>query len=423
MTEDIYKKILMKELIPALGCTEPIAIALAAAKAKEVLGGMPDKVLISCSGNIVKNVKGVTVPNSGGMKGITAAAVLGICGGNPDRGLQVLEGITEDDRLEARRLLRDKDIRIVLVEDEENLYLAVRLENGDGSSMVEIKYDHTRFYSIEKDGKKLFECDAVNGASEDTDKSCLSLNSIIEYADNVDLIENWDLVQVLERQISYNSAIADEGLTRRYGAEVGKTIMESGDPKDPRTRSKARAAAGSDARMGGSSLPVVINSGSGNQGITVSIPVIEFARSMEVPMDKLYRALIVSNLMAIHQKKYIGKLSAFCGVVSASAAASSGVGYLLDYDYETISNIVTNTIATTGGMVCDGAKPSCASKIAMALDNMIMAINMSKEGRTFHQGEGLVGSDVEETVRNIGRMARLGMKNTDTEILNIMIEN
>lgn len=416
-----FKAILMSELMPALGCTEPIAIALASAKAREVLGDFPEEVTLYCSGNIIKNVKGVTVPNSGGLKGIDIAACLGICGGESSKKLQVLEGLSEQDIGEARLQVGKKLVKVVLVEGEENLYLRAELRKGIETASVEIKYDHTRFYRIMKNGVVLFEDDIKIGGNEGIDKSALSLKNILDYADYADLHTNTDLTDLLDLQIAYNSAIADEGLNNKYGAQVGRTLMASGNENDPQTRAKARTAAGSDARMSGCNLPVVINSGSGNQGMTVSIPVIEFAQALQVPKDTLYRALLVSNLVAIHQKRFIGRLSAFCGVVSASAAAGAGIGYLHGYGYKTISSIIVNTIATTGGMVCDGAKPSCASKIAMALDNVLMAINMSKQGRTFLEGEGLVGSDVEETIENVGRMAKVGMKATDLEILKIMI--
>jgi len=419
---DNFKNILLHEMIPALGCTEPIAIALCSAKARAVLEEMPESALVLCSGNIVKNVSGVIVPNSGGLKGIDIAASLGIFGGNEENGLQVLEGISKENIAKAKQFVDNGNIQVKLVGAEENLYIRVILKKGSQSSEAEIKYDHTNFTEIMKNGVAFDKKNLYNQVAP-IDKAVLSIKKILEYATIVNFEENQDLKLILEAQIEFNSKISQEGLTRDYGASIGRTLMKIGDINNPATRSKAYSAAGSDARMGGCSLPVVINSGSGNQGLTVSLPVIEYAKFYQVTHDKLLRALIVSNLTAIHQKKYIGKLSAFCGVVSASAAAGAGIGYLNDLSYDEISQIITNTITSIGGMVCDGAKPSCASKIAIALDNMIMSLELVKNNKGFKPGEGIVGIDVEKTIRNIGLMAHEGMKSTDEVILGIMLEN
>lgn len=418
-----FRNIVIGELIPALGCTEPIAIALASARARAELRCEPsdiDHVDVYSSGNIVKNVKGVIVPNSGGLRGIEIASAMGICGGVEDLGLEVLDRVTEGQVAEAVRMVNEDKVKTVLVPEEPNLYLRVEMWAGSDHVSVEIKYDHTRINRIVKNDVVIKDehIDSIDHSNLDT--SNLSISRILEFANEVEL--DSELEGVLARQIKYNSQIAQEGITHRFGAEIGRTLLRTGDASDPRTRAKAYTAAGSDARMGGSALPVVINSGSGNQGMTVSIPVIEFAKAMHVNDEKLYRALLVSNLTAIHQKRFIGKLSAFCGVVSASAAAGAGIGYLKDFDYEKISMIITNVISTIGGMVCDGAKSSCASKIAMGLDNMLMAIHMAEHGRTFQPGEGLVGTNVEETIQNIGHMARHGMRTTDVEILKIMTQ-
>jgi len=419
---DNFKNILLNEMIPALGCTEPIAIALCSAKARAVLAEMPESAVVLCSGNIVKNVSGVIVPNSGGLKGIDIAASLGIFGGNEENGLQVLEGISEENIAKAKQFVDNGNIQVKLVGAEENLYIRVILKKGSQSAEAEIKYDHTNFTEIMKNGVAFDKKSLYNHVAP-IDKASLSIEKILEYATIVDFEENQDLKLILEAQIEFNSKISQEGLARDYGASIGRTLMKIGDINNPATRSKAYSAAGSDARMGGCSLPVVINSGSGNQGLTVSLPVIEFAKFYQVSHDKLLRSLIVSNLTAIHQKKYIGKLSAFCGVVSASAAAGAGIGYLNDLSYDEISQIITNTITSIGGMVCDGAKPSCASKIAIALDNMIMSLELVKNNKGFKPGEGIVGIDVEKTIRNIGLMAHEGMKSTDEVILGIMLEN
>ena len=419
---DNFKNILLNEMIPALGCTEPIAIALCSAKARAVLAEMSESAVVLCSGNIVKNVSGVIVPNSGGLKGIDIAASLGIFGGNEENGLQVLEGISEENIAKAKQFVDNGNIQVKLVGAEENLYIRVILKKGSQSAEAEIKYDHTNFTEIMKNGVAFDKKSLYNHVAP-IDKASLSIEKILEYATIVDFEENQDLKLILEAQIEFNSKISQEGLARDYGASIGRTLMKIGDINNPATRSKAYSAAGSDARMGGCSLPVVINSGSGNQGLTVSLPVIEFAKFYQVSHDKLLRSLIVSNLTAIHQKKYIGKLSAFCGVVSASAAAGAGIGYLNDLSYDEISQIITNTITSIGGMVCDGAKPSCASKIAIALDNMIMSLELVKNNKGFKPGEGIVGIDVEKTIRNIGLMAHEGMKSTDEVILGIMLEN
>ena len=420
-----FRDILMNDMITALGCTEPIAIALAGARAREELGvdaADIEKVDVYCSGNIVKNVKGVTVPNSGGLRGIDVAVALGIESGSSSRGLELLDRITPEHVEEANMLISDGRINVHLIDDEDNLYLRVEATAGSDEVTVEIKHDHTRFSRIEKNGEVLLE----RKTSVIDDALCcledLSLKRIIEYADAVDFDQEPELRRLLDRQVTLNSEIAQEGLKNTYGAEVGRTLLRTGDESDPRIRAKAYTAAGSDARMGGSGMPVVINSGSGNQGMTVSIPIAEYARALGVSDNKKRRALIVSNLLAIHQKQYIGKLSAFCGIVSAAAAAGAGIAYLEGCGYEVIVRTITNTLVTIGGMLCDGAKASCASKIAVSLDNALMALDMAKNGLTFGPGEGLVGNDVEETIANIGRIARDGMRETDLEILKIMTE-
>lgn len=418
---DAYTAILNKELVTALGCTEPIAIAYAGARIREVLGTMPDSCTVLCSGNIVKNVKGVTVPNSGGMKGIGAACILGITGGRPEKLLAVLSDVTEEHISRTRELLASDFCKCGLIEDVENLYIIMKATAGDHQAELEIKDYHSNITRIVLDGEILL--DKSGGAESEKeslpDKSLLNVKDILEYADCVELS---DIESVLTNQIECNLAISAEGLSNSYGAQVGRTLIDDFG-NDVRNRAKAAAAAGSDARMSGCPLPVVINSGSGNQGMTVSLPVIEYAGEFGCSREKLLRALTVSNLIALHQKKYIGSLSAYCGVVSAACGSGAGIAYLTGAGYEEISNIITNTIANIGGMVCDGAKPSCAAKIASAVDAAIMALHMSRRHRVFQPGEGLVKSDVEETIKSIGRMGREGMKSTDLEILNIMLEN
>ena len=424
-TYDAYIQIIHAELIPAMGCTEPIAIAYCSAKAARVLGCLPEKIRVSCSGNIVKNVKGVVVPNSGGMKGIDVAAVLGAVGGDPERGLEVIAGASQEDREQTARLLADKDYcRCEVMESGDNLHIAVSVQAAGHSAAVEIQGEHTHIVRIEKDGEILFRAGAplknhTPAAMElPRLKEMLSVENILMFADTVDL----DLVRnPLELQIENNSRISMEGLKNDYGVRVGKALMSRVGAGDLTVRARAVAAAGSDARMSGCPLPVVINSGSGNQGITVSMPVIEYAREMDAGHDRLLRALVVSNLISIHQKRFLGNLSAYCGATSAACGAVCGIAYLCGYGYDAIANTITNTIATIGGMVCDGAKPSCAAKIASALDAAFMAFELQRNGGVFAPGEGLVRSDVEKTIRAVGQMGREGMKSTDSEILDIML--
>lgn len=415
---DNYVAILSSELVPALGCTEPIAIAYAMAKAVSLLGQRPERMIICCSGNIVKNVQGVTVPNSGGLKGIEAAAILGALGGNPDRELEVLEGISPEAISETARLINTGYCESHLAQGVSNLYLLATVFAQGHSAEVEIENRHTNIIRMTVDGNDLFrrENEQCAGCAIG-DKGLLNVRDILSFADEVKLE---DVQRVLDNQIQMNCAISDEGLHGNYGANVGKTLLAVYG-NDIKIRAKARAAAGSDARMSGCSLPVVINSGSGNQGMTTSLPVIEYARELGASKERLYRALVVSNLISLHQKKYIGNLSAYCGAVSAACGAGAAITWLHGGGYSEISNTIINTIANVGGIVCDGAKPSCAAKIASAVDAAIMSHYMSAQNNTFSNGEGLVQGDVERTIQNIGRVGCVGMKSTDLEILDIML--
>lgn len=421
MDESLYQnyvKILNNELVPALGCTEPIAIAYAAAKARATLGTFPDGIEMYCSGNIIKNVMGVTVPNSGGLRGIDVAATLGVVGGDADMELEVLEHITEADIERTKKLVSEGFCQCRLQEGVENLYIVAKVTKGEHYAEVTIINRHTLITKIVKDGEILFEHKVSEKSPDYVDKSLLNVKDIITFANEVRI---GDIKEAIGNQIMLNSAISDEGMRNPYGAEVGRTLLEVyGD--DVKVRARARAAAGSDARMGGCSLPVVINSGSGNQGMTVSLPVIEFARELDVSEEKLYRALVVSNLIAIHQKKYIGSLSAYCGAVSAACGAGAAITYLYGGTVEEIGLTITNTIGNVGGIVCDGAKSSCAAKIASAVEAAIMAHYMASKHHCFQPGEGIVQDDVEATIKSMGYIGRVGMKITDTEILNIMID-
>lgn len=411
-----YLNILKEELIPAMGCTEPIAIAYAAAKAREVLGYEPERMVIRCSGNIIKNVKSVTVPNSGGQKGVEAAAILGAIGGKAELELEVISQVKLEDIEKSKALGEQGLCDVELAIGEEGLFIRAELTAGIESAAVEIRTRHNQITRIEKNGKTMYEKeDALKAAS--ADRSALNIKDILEFADQVDLRE---IKPIIGRQIEYNSAISKEGLTHDWCTKVGQTLMEMGG-NDVRIRARAAAAAGSDARMDGCSMPVVINSGSGNQGITCTMPVVVYAEDMGSEEETLYRALVLSNLLSVHQKRYIGNLSAYCGAVSAGASAACGIAYLNGADYDVIGKTLINALGNVGGIVCDGAKASCAAKISSAVDAGIIGFEMAKRGLVFPFGDGLVEKDYEKTIQNIGRMGCHGMKSTDVEILNIMI--
>ena len=414
---DNYLTILKAELLPAMGCTEPIAVAFAAAKARAVLGKQPERIEMYCSGNIIKNVKGVVVPNSGGQMGIDVAAVLGVVGGREDLELEVVNSVTEEQIEKTRELVKAGICDCHLVEGEENLYIRAEVFAGEDSAVVEVKTKHNHISRIEKNGEILFAQDDIETSSQG-DKSQLNLKDIYEFANTVDLE---DVRPIMERQLNDNKAISEEGLKNPWGSCVGQTLLEVNGTSDWRVRAKAAAAAGSDARMSGCAMPVVINSGSGNQGITVSMPILEYANEVKCSEEKLLRALTLANLLSLHQKRYIGNLSAYCGATSAGCSAACGIAYIDDASLEVIGHTIINAISTIGGMVCDGAKSSCAAKIASAVEAGLMGYELAKRDRSFKPGEGMVVEDMEQTIRNIGRMGREGMKGTDVEILNIMI--
>ena len=413
---DNYVKILRSELIPAMGCTEPIAIAYAAAKARQVLGAMPERMVARCSGNIIKNVKGVNVPNAGGQKGVQVAAILGALAGDPDLELQVISQVPDEAVEEVRKLNKARICTCELEEGVENLFIRIEAFAGDDSAVVVIKTKHNHISLIEKNGVVIHVAEDIVTADAG-DKSKLNLKDIMEFAETCDLADVDDLIT---KQIEYNTAISNEGLTNGWGTEVGRILMESGSGSVS-TRASARAAAGSDARMNGCAMPVVINAGSGNQGITCTMPVVTYAEELGVSTEKLHRAMVLTNLIALHQKRYIGNLSAYCGAVSAGTAAACGIAYLHGEGYDVIGRTIINALGNTGGIVCDGAKASCAAKIASAVEAGILGYEMSKRGKVFAFGEGIVEGDYEQTIRNFGRLAKEGMKDTDIEILNIMI--
>ena len=413
-----YVQILKEELVPAMGCTEPIALAYGAAKAREVLGAMPDRVVIGASGSIIKNVKSVIVPNTNGLKGIPAAATAGIVAGKSEKKLEVIAEVTPEEIAGMRTFMDIVPIEVHHFHNGLTFDIIVTVYKGESYAKVRIVNFHTNIVHIEKDGEILHKVE-VDGESEEglTDRSFMNLADILDFANTVDIA---DIDATITRQIEYNTAISNEGMTGKWGSAVGKILMDTYG-NGIMNRAKAVAAAGSDARMNGCEMPVIINSGSGNQGITTSLPVIEYAKELGVDKEKMYRALVLANLVTIHQKTTIGRLSAFCGAVSAGAGAGAGIAYLLDGSLEAISHTVVNAIATTGGMVCDGAKSSCATKIATAIDAAILGYHMYKAGKDLQPDDGIVGETPEHTIANVGRMAKLGMKETNEEIIKIMI--
>ena len=414
-----YVQILKEELKPAMGCTEPIALAYAAAKAREVLGCIPDKVEIGASGSIIKNVKSVIVPNTDHLKGIPAAATAGIIAGDASKELEVIANVAPGKPAEMREFLEKTPITVEFVDNGFVFEIIVKVSKGDSYATVRIVNYHTNIILIEKDGEKLFEV-VVEGEKEEglTDRSLLDMESIWEFINTMDVD---DVREVIARQIEYNTAIAEEGMRGNYGANIGSVLLDTYGT-DVRTRAKAMAAAGSDARMNGCELPVIINAGSGNQGMTCSLPVLEYAKEFGCDEDKTYRALTLSNLVAIHQKTGIGRLSAYCGAVSAGAAAGAGIAYLCGGGYEEVIHTVVNALAIVSGMVCDGAKASCAAKIAASVDAGILGYNMFIRGQEFVAGDGIVTNGVEATIVNIGRLGKDGMKGTNEEIIKMMIE-
>ena len=413
-----YVQTLKEELVPAMGCTEPIALAYGAARAREVLGEMPDRVVVGASGSIIKNVKSVIVPNTDHLKGIPAAAAAGIVAGDADKELEVIASVSSEQTAQMKEFMEQVPITVEHIDNGITFDIVITLYKGVSYARVRIANYHTNIVLVEKNGE-ILEKKPVAGESEDglTDRSLLNMKDILDFARTVDIE---DVREVLERQIDYNWAIAEEGIRGNYGANIGSVLLDM-EGESVRVRAKAMAAAGSDARMNGCELPVIINSGSGNQGITASVPVIVYAKDMKVSRETLLRALTLSNLTAIHQKTAIGRLSAYCGAVSAGAGAGAGIAYLHGGDYKEIVHTVVNALAIVSGIVCDGAKASCAAKIASAVDAGILGYQMYIRGQQFYGGDGIVTKGVEETLKNVGRLGKEGMKATNEEIIRIMI--
>lgn len=415
---DEYLRILSEELLPAMGCTEPIAVAYAAACVRDALGCLPRLLRIEVSGNIIKNVKSVVVPNTGGMKGIAAAAAAGIVAGDAGLKLEVISRITPDQIPGIAEYLGSADISVSKSRSDCVFDINMTAEAEGHSARVRITGSHTNIVLIRRDADILLDAGLpAQGDAAGGDRSALSILGIVEFADQADPD---DVRELLERQIRYNMAIADAGLTGSWGAGIGKILLGAFG-NELHIRAKATAAAGSDARMGGCSLPVVINSGSGNQGIAASVPVIVCARELGATEEQLFRALLVSNLVTIHLKTGIGKLSAYCGAVSAGCGAGAGVAYLYGGRFDEIAHTVVNALAINSGVICDGAKASCAAKIASAVDAGLLGMEMYRRGSEFFGGDGVVTKGVENTIRNIGELAREGMRGTDREIIQIML--
>lgn len=415
---ETYVQILHEELVPAMGCTEPIAVAYAGALARQTLGTLPERIELTVSGNIIKNVKSVIVPHTGGRKGLPVAVAAGVRVGDADAQLEVLANVTEDQLPLLDEYLSAAEITVSKSPLHCPFDIQVRVFAGGDTAFVQIVGSHTNVVRIEKNGEVLLNKPFSEEAAQPPEsRRSLTVEDIIAFADEVDLD---DVRAPIARQIEYNTAIAEAGLTGQYGAAIGKILLDSyGD--SVQNRAKAWAAAGSDARMNGCEKPVVINSGSGNQGITTSVPVIVYARELGVSDEKLLRALTLSNLTTIHEKTPIGRLSAYCGAISAGAGAGAGIAYLCGGDYDAVIHTVVNALAVVSGVICDGAKASCAAKIATAVEAGLLGYNMYIRGNQFRAGDGIVAKGVENSLKNVGRLGKQGMKETNNEIIAIMV--
>lgn len=413
-----YVRLLKQELVPAMGCTEPIAVAYAAAIAARELGSLPETVDICVSANIIKNVKSVIVPNTGGLHGLSAAAAAGIIAGDPERELLVISGVTEQEQVQIAEYLQKAKFTVRESESDAIFDIFITLSGNGHSSSCRIAGDHTNVVCIKRDGETIYRRNQEkNTDTNSSDKDLLTVEQIVEFADALNVA---DVKDIFDRQITCNMEIAKEGLKGNYGARIGQVILKTG-ADDVVTRAKAYAAAASDARMGGCEKPVIINSGSGNQGITASIPVVIYAEELGASEEQTYRALAVSNLVTLHLKSGIGPLSAYCGVISAGCGAAAGITYLLGGKFREVAHTVVNSLAINSGVICDGAKASCAAKIASAVEAGILGMQMFREGSQFFGGDGIVSKGVENTIRNVSRLAVEGMRKTDAEIIKIML--
>lgn len=413
-----YISLLQKEMKPAFGCTEPIALAYAAAKAASVLDEFPNHIHARCSANIIKNVKSVVIPNSGGRKGLAAAAVLGAIVGQPERELEVLESATDEDRKWLGTLLEANFCTVELAEGVDNLYIEITATTDEHTAVVRIENAHTNITYVSVDGNVISE--TINEIKEAERSTCLmTFDSIYEFAKAGDIS---GILPSIKQQVEYNTAISNEGLSNDYGANIGRLLLLDDETPSLETKCKARAAAGSDARMSGCPLPVVICSGSGNQGLTVSMPIIATAEELGKTDEELYRSLVFANLLTLYVKSGIGKLSAYCGVVSAGIVSVAGIAFLKGDSKDIIEDTLVNGLVSLSGIVCDGAKPSCAGKIAISLDGAFMGYKQARLNKSYQKGDGLVAHSVDDTIKSIGVVAQ-GMKETDVVILNEMLKH
>lgn len=412
----IYVQILKEELVMAMGCTEPIAISYACAKATQVLDHLPDRIVVKASGSIIKNVKSVIVPHTNGLKGIEVAAAAGALYGDADAKLEVLSRATREQIEELPEYVQNTNITVQHIEQGHVFDLEIHVYYEQEHASVRIVDTHTNIVQIEKNWQVIFE-DKTTSLELKADHSALIMKQIWDFSQTVDID---DVKEILDRQITCNMAIANEGIHNSYGANIGHVILNM-DSDCVKTRAKAYAAAGSDARMNGCELPVVINSGSGNQGITCCVPVVVYAKELDCTQEQLYRALVLSNLTAIYIKTGIGTLSAFCGAVSAGVAAGAGIAYLHNGTYKEIQHTIVNALAILSGTICDGAKASCAAKIASSVDAGIMGYYMYKNKQQFYAGDGIVAHSVDETIQNIGTLGSQGMLQTNDKIIEMMI--
>lgn len=412
----IYVQILKEELVMAMGCTEPIAISYACAKATQVLDHLPDRIVVKASGSIIKNVKSVIVPHTNGLKGIEVAAAAGALYGDADAKLEVLSSATREQIEELPEYVQNTNITVQHIEQGHVFDLEIHVYYEQEHASVRIVDTHTNIVQIEKNWQVIFE-DKTTSLELKADHSALIMKQIWNFSQTVDID---DVKEILDRQITCNMAIANEGIHNSYGANIGHVILNM-DSDCVKTKAKAYAAAGSDARMNGCELPVVINSGSGNQGITCCVPVVVYAKELDCTQEQLYRALVLSNLTAIYIKTGIGTLSAFCGAVSAGAAAGAGIAYLHNGTYKEIQHTIVNALAILSGTICDGAKASCAAKIASSIDAGIMGYYMYKNKQQFYAGDGIVAHSVDETIQNIGTLGSQGMLQTNDKIIEMMI--
>ena len=413
-----YISLLQKEMRPAFGCTEPIALAYAAAKAASVLDEFPNHIHARCSANIIKNVKSVVIPNSGGRKGLAAATVLGAIVGHPERELEVLESATDEDRKWLGTLLEANFCTVELAEGVDNLYIEITATTDEHTAVVRIENAHTNITYVSVDGNVISK--TINEIKEAESGTCpMTFDSIYEFAKAGDIS---GILPSIKQQVEYNTAISNEGLSNDYGANIGRLLLLDDETPSLETKCKARAAAGSDARMSGCPLPVVICSGSGNQGLTVSMPIITTAEELGKTDEELYRALVFANLLTLYVKSGIGKLSAYCGVVSAGIVSVAGIAFLKGDNKDIIEDTLVNGLVSLSGIVCDGAKPSCAGKIAISLDGAFMGYKQARLNKSYQKGEGLVAHSVDDTIKSIGVVAQ-GMKETDVVILNEMLKH